>query len=244
VIWRGLGYTKELTQHFRVIAVDLRGHGRSGKPARAAAYQRTLLANDVLAVLDVLEVPTAHVVGYSLGGCVGFTLLTEAPTRVTSFVSLAGPFATPPGSVGRIIVPDYNDALITGGMKELVRRWEHARGSAFDPPSRLALEANDALAMRALLTATDQDPGVDLDTLRTLATPTLFITGDHDDLGLESATQARTHMPRVTSRVLPGRDHSELLRPAADVLQLITPFLQAQTPKQDEPTPVATGPSD
>ncbi|TRW47616.1 alpha/beta fold hydrolase [Georgenia yuyongxinii] len=235
VMWRGLGFTEVLARSLRVIAVDLRGHGRSDKPADPAAYDRTLLVQDVLAVLDVLELPAAHVAGYSLGGCVGFALLARAPARVTSLVSLAGPIRTQPGSVGRIIVPDYEEALLAGGMKELVRRWERARG-AFDPQTRLALEANDAGAMRALLTATDHDPGADRDALRELDTPALFVTGDRDALGMEAAVEARSVMPGLTSHVLPGRDHSDLLRPPGEVLRLMAPFLRAQTPTAGGPS--------
>jgi pimeloyl-ACP methyl ester carboxylesterase len=238
VMWRGLGFADVLSRSFQVIAVDLRGHGRSDKPADPAAYDSTLLVQDVLAVLDVLELPAAHVVGYSLGGCVGFALLAQAPARVTSLVSLAGPIRTPPRSVGRIVVPDYDEALVAGGTKELVRRWERARG-AFDPQTRLALEANDAGAMRALLTAIDHDPGADRDALRALDTPTLFVTGDRDALGLEAAVEARRVMPGLTSHVLPGRDHSDLLRPAGEVLRLMAPFLRDQTPTPGGLSPVA-----
>ena len=51
-VWRGLGYTKALEERFRVLTLDLRGHGRSDKPQHEAAYTMDLLVGDILAVLD------------------------------------------------------------------------------------------------------------------------------------------------------------------------------------------------
>ena len=226
-VWRGTGYTAALAQHFRVVAVDLRGHGRSDKPVTADAYRRELLAADVLAVLDQLGMPSAHVVGYSLGGSVGFTLLVAAPDRVTSLVSLAGPFAAPPGSVAEFVAPDYAEALAQDGMDGLVSAWERARGEPFDGQTRLALRANDPDAMRALLEAVDRDAGVLPWRLPGMRVPALLVAGDRDVGGLRSMRQAAGLMPNARLEVLPGRDHGSLLRPSGDVLGLLVPFLLA-----------------
>ncbi|WP_342745555.1 alpha/beta fold hydrolase [Sinomonas mesophila] len=63
-IWRGLGYTAALEGH-TVVRVDLRGHGRSGKPHDPECYRMARHAGDVLAVLDTAGISRAHVVGYS-----------------------------------------------------------------------------------------------------------------------------------------------------------------------------------
>lgn len=232
-IWRGLGYTRALEHHFRVVTVDLRGHGRSDKPVVAEAYRREALVDDVLAVLDTLRLSAAHVVGYSLGGSVGFSLLARAPERVSSLVSFAGPFASPLGSVGQVIVPDYDDALVAGGMAELVLRWEKVRGVDFDPATRHALHANAADSMRALLAAIDEDPGLRTETVAALDSPTLFVAGHRDRLGLLAASQVAAALPGAKVRILAGRDHTELLRPAPQVLRILLPFLRANTPASD-----------
>lgn len=226
-VWRGTGYLAALARHFQVIAVDQRGHGRSDKPVVAHAYRRELLAADALAVLDELGVRAAHVVGYSLGGAVGFTLLATAPARVTSLVSLAGPFGPPPGGVATFVAPDYDVALAEGGMDGLVSAWERARGGPFDPQTRIALRANDPDAIRALLRSVDQDVGVSPFVLPGMRKPALLVAGDRDTGGLASVQQAAALMPDVRLEVLPGRDHGSLLRPAGEVLDLLVPFLVA-----------------
>ncbi len=75
---------------YKVIAVDLRGHGRSGKPP--GPYSIPLFAADIAGLLDTLKITSAHVVGLSLGGMVAFQLAVSWPDRVRSLVVVnAGP---------------------------------------------------------------------------------------------------------------------------------------------------------
>jgi pimeloyl-ACP methyl ester carboxylesterase len=67
---------------FQVIVPDLRGYGRSGKPADVEAYSLLLLAGDVQAVLTDLEVARAHVVGHDWGAALGWVLAAFAPGSV------------------------------------------------------------------------------------------------------------------------------------------------------------------
>ncbi|SFP72727.1 3-oxoadipate enol-lactonase [Amycolatopsis arida] len=69
---------------FRVVRYDTRGHGRS--PVPPGPYGVPALAADVLALLDRLDVPAAHVVGLSLGGMTGMWLAAHAPDRVRRLV--------------------------------------------------------------------------------------------------------------------------------------------------------------
>jgi pimeloyl-ACP methyl ester carboxylesterase len=90
------GYTGTLDRHFsgsgvfgpiaadhRAIAMDLRAHGKSGKPHDPKAYGDEL-ARDVVRLLDHLKIQKAHIVGYSLGAIVGGRLATIAPERLLS----------------------------------------------------------------------------------------------------------------------------------------------------------------
>ncbi|MES0873170.1 alpha/beta fold hydrolase [Sinimarinibacterium thermocellulolyticum] len=67
-----------------VIAVDLRGHGRSGDPP--GPYRITDFSRDINRLLDHLGCGPAHVVGVSLGGGIAFQLALDAPERVRSLV--------------------------------------------------------------------------------------------------------------------------------------------------------------
>jgi pimeloyl-ACP methyl ester carboxylesterase len=67
---------------FQVIVPDLRGYGRSGKPADVEAYSLLLLAGDVQAVLGDLGIARAHVVGHDWGAALGWVLAAFAPASV------------------------------------------------------------------------------------------------------------------------------------------------------------------
>lgn len=67
---------------FQVIVPDLRGYGRSDKPAAVDAYSIPLLAGDVLAVLADLGIGKAHVVGHDWGAALAWALASLAPGSV------------------------------------------------------------------------------------------------------------------------------------------------------------------
>ncbi|GMR22692.1 MAG: hypothetical protein BMS9Abin37_1060 [Acidobacteriota bacterium] len=68
--WDTLDFTGALTDAgYRVIAIDLRGHGQSGKPHDAAQYGYEM-SEDIARLLDHLDLDKAHVLGYSLGAVV------------------------------------------------------------------------------------------------------------------------------------------------------------------------------
>ena len=70
-----------LLQH-RVIAIDLRGHGRSAKPR--GRYSIAGFAADVAALIEHLRLPPVHLVGISMGGMVGFQLGVDRPELLRS----------------------------------------------------------------------------------------------------------------------------------------------------------------
>src|SRR5258708_13886473 len=80
---------KALTQLFRVIRYDRRGHGKSSVPPGPYSMER--FGRDVLAILDDLKVEKVHWCGLSMGGMVGQWLGANAPERLSKII----PFHTP-----------------------------------------------------------------------------------------------------------------------------------------------------
>src|SRR5581483_2089810 len=72
---------------YRVVLIDSRGHGRSTRDERPYSYD--LMASDVRAILDVLSVPKAAVVGWSDGACTALILADQTPDRVAGVYYLA-----------------------------------------------------------------------------------------------------------------------------------------------------------
>lgn len=70
----------------RVIALDNRGHGDSGKLYDAAAYDIATMAGDVVALMDHLNIERADVMGYSLGSRMTAVLAQRQPQRLRSAI--------------------------------------------------------------------------------------------------------------------------------------------------------------
>ena len=68
-------------ERFSVTVIDTRGHGRSPLTSRAFSYRT--LADDVAAVMDLLDISAAAIIGWSDGGIVGLQLAVDRPDRVS-----------------------------------------------------------------------------------------------------------------------------------------------------------------
>jgi pimeloyl-ACP methyl ester carboxylesterase len=76
-----------LTGHgFRTIAPDLRGFGRSSRPAEVADYAVSKSVGDVTGLLDALGVESAHLVGHDWGAAVAWSTAMSHPDRVQKLV--------------------------------------------------------------------------------------------------------------------------------------------------------------
>lgn len=71
-----------LAERYRVIVLDLRGHGRSGKPRER--YSIEGFSADVQALIEHLGCGPVHVVGLSMGGMIGFQLAVDQPSLLAS----------------------------------------------------------------------------------------------------------------------------------------------------------------
>ncbi|WP_319456476.1 MULTISPECIES: alpha/beta hydrolase [unclassified Mycobacterium] len=86
---------------FRAVAMDMRGYGRSSKPAEVAAYRITELVADCVGVVEALGEPTAVIVGHDLGAPVAWTAAWTRPDVFRAVVGLSVPF----GGRGLAAVP-------------------------------------------------------------------------------------------------------------------------------------------
>jgi pimeloyl-ACP methyl ester carboxylesterase len=84
--WGETGLIKFLAPHFRVIALDCRGHGRSERFYDPGAYAMRNMSGDVLNLLDYLQIDRALLVGFSLGSRVCFEIMMTHPERCRAAV--------------------------------------------------------------------------------------------------------------------------------------------------------------
>lgn len=77
-----------LSDRYRVILPEWRGHGATRTPARPDLYRYEYLRDDLKELLDALKIDRVHVVGHSMGGQIGLMLALDEPDRVLSLTML------------------------------------------------------------------------------------------------------------------------------------------------------------
>jgi pimeloyl-ACP methyl ester carboxylesterase len=225
--WRGLGYRKALAG-WRVIALDMRGHGRSSKPHEDAAYTTGAFVADVEAVLDACGVESAHYFGYSFGARVGFALAAQRPQRIRSLACLGGTYRALAGHVGQLFFPDYLAALERGGMQAFIDGWAARAGHPLDPVTAHAFGTNDPAALAAYFRQGERLPGLSDEEVARLQVPALLLAGSLDHPRAEDSRRAARLMPHATYRELPGLDHATSFAAVEQVTALLVDFLRSQ----------------
>ena len=75
-----------LSENYRVVGVDLRGHGASEEVLDEAALGNDLMASDVLKVMDLLRIDAFSILGVSLGGAIEIEIAAMAPEKVKAIM--------------------------------------------------------------------------------------------------------------------------------------------------------------
>ena len=117
---RYFGWIPHLSRDWRVVRLDLRGHGASEVPAADRELALERLVRDVEELLDHLGLETAHVVGNSAGGYLGQQLAMTRPERVTS-LALYGSTPGLKNSQAPSWVPQIAAKGIRGFLAETIR---------------------------------------------------------------------------------------------------------------------------
>jgi pimeloyl-ACP methyl ester carboxylesterase len=87
-----IGQIPALARHYRVIAPDSRGHGRTTLGTQPLTYRQ--MAADAAGLIEKLGLGSVHLVGWSDGGCTSLALAMERPELVRSMTLLGTPFHT------------------------------------------------------------------------------------------------------------------------------------------------------
>lgn len=179
----------------RVVALDLRGHGESGKPHDPAAYEPERLVGDVLGLMDHLGLGAVDLMGYSMGSRVALATGSAAPERVANLIL---------GGVGAA-------ALTPSGRGEfMAQAMEAGDPDSIDNPMLRSFrqfadeQGEDRLALAALVRG--KSAPVTEELLANLRLPVLVAAGSRDALAGDPQGLADL-IPGAHAVSLPGCDH-------------------------------------
>jgi pimeloyl-ACP methyl ester carboxylesterase len=200
-----------LAEHYRVIAHEPMGHGRTAdNPGREFHYHD--LAEDAVALLDDLHVDRAQIVGFSDGGNVGIDIAISHPDRV-----------------GRLVVSGAN--VNTSGTKAESLQWVLTTAPEDWPPvlrethGRLSPDGPQAwpLFLGRIRRMWETEPDFSRDELGGIAAPTLIIIGDDDIVTPEHAVEMFRAIPGSRLCVVPGGQHGVM------PMDTVIAFLRGET---------------
>ena len=220
----------ELSKTRKVIAIEMQGHGRTADTGRDFTYDN--LADDVAALLDHLKIPSADVIGYSLGGGVALNCAIRHPDKVRKVVSISAVFRQ------------------NGWTKEGLDAFPNLTAEVFKGTpieadyKRLSPTPNEFPNFVKRVLSVDLKPhDFGADKLKATKAPMFFIYSDADGVRLDYIAEAfrlkggEVHgdmRPRSASRlaILPDTTHVTLLNRMSTIVPMINDFLDAKPQKQ------------
>lgn len=210
----------------RTIALDLPGHGGSTKDA--GPWDLPALSQAVVALLDALDVPKAHLVGHSLGGAIALATALDHPARVASLTLICT------GGLGDEVDGAFIDGMIAANRRKPM---QEVLQKLFANPALVSRDMveemlkfkrlDGAVAALTAIAAANFPGGRQAGSLRPrlgeLAAPAQVIWGAEDRI--IPAAHAQGLAPNIAVHVLPGAGHMPHMEKAAEVNRLIVGLL-------------------
>jgi pimeloyl-ACP methyl ester carboxylesterase len=207
--WAIPGAIKELSSNFQVIAIDNRGHGKSGKPHDPKAYGIQMV-EDSIRLLDHLKIEKAHIVGYSMGARITVALLGFHPERFRTAV-IGGFGWTPPGDESlKRLETEVAESLEQGkGLEPLIRSLTPA-GMIIMPEqiaaaNKMFLAENDPLALAAVMRGSVPSP-TEAELKKASKIPVLALIGELDPRK-SGVDRLNGILPGIKTVVIPKATH-------------------------------------
>jgi 2-succinyl-6-hydroxy-2,4-cyclohexadiene-1-carboxylate synthase len=115
-------------EKYKVIAIDIIGHGGTESPSEVACYEIEKAAADIVGLLDALHIQKTHLLGYSMGGRLALTIACLYPERVKSLIleSCTPGLETDEEKAARIRQDEALAAKIEAeGVASFIKYWEN-----------------------------------------------------------------------------------------------------------------------
>jgi pimeloyl-ACP methyl ester carboxylesterase len=212
---------RHFARRYRCVAFNARGYPPSDVPADPASYSQEHARDDILAILDVLGLDRAHVVGISMGGFATLHFGLNYPGRVRSLVVAGCGYGADPACRTQF----QEEAESAARRFETRDPNESARAYALGP-TRVQFQNKDPrgwgeframLAEHSTLGSALTLRGVQklrpslydlIPAMRQMTVPTLIMTGDEDDPCLEASLMMKRMIPSAALSVLPRTGHA------------------------------------
>ena len=196
-------------ESYRVITVDMRGHGRSDKPP--GPYSVRQFSEDTAAFMQALAIAPAHVIGLSMGGMIAFQLGVDHPELLRSLIIVnSAPTFKPRGLKEKLAAQQRLLLVRLLGMKKVgevlaKRMFPKSDQAAIREQFVQRWAEND---QRAYLESLKAILNFDIsDRVREITTPTLMVSADDDYIPVAAKEAVAARMPNARVTVIPDSRH-------------------------------------
>lgn len=202
---------RRLEPSFHLVGVDLSGHGASALPSDQS-LSLDLFADDARAVLNALDLSTAHVFGFSLGGGVALRLAQKWPERVGRLAVFQTNVSWTNAQAARM-----KQRLDLDALRDRAPDQAERLESLHDAPGQLTRQ------LRTFIETLPDESGALAESLSNIQSPTLIGAVDQDPLfGIDASTALHQQLPDARLAILPGEHHNLADAP----LSLLAPLLR------------------
>jgi pimeloyl-ACP methyl ester carboxylesterase len=199
-----------LSERYRVIAFDRRGHGRTADTDAPFHYEP--MSDEAVAVLQHLDASPAHLVGWSDGGIVALLIAKRRPELVRKMVLIGANF--------------HHAGVVTAEM-------DPESPAAAQMVAEYAERSPDGadhfpVVMEKAFTLFATEPTMSADDLQDVKAPTLVLVGDDDMIDLRHTVELYEALPDAQLAVVPGASHGVPFEKPAETARLVHEFLAAE----------------
>jgi pimeloyl-ACP methyl ester carboxylesterase len=223
-----------LSKRYRLILVDIRGHGQSSKPE--CCYTRFDFAYDIKLLLDALGVQKADIIGHSLGSIIAQTFAEYWPERTAHVVLISSTGGSPPDGPKK--PPQFDFAAEIRKLKEPIEADSPFMIAWWDSPTPvdpdfIRRQRKDAagIPLGVWLAVLDQGLPPNLyqelqGSLPRLKAPTLLIWGGKDPIMEEDARRSlRNALPAAQVKIFDDLGHNPFWEDPRGVAAAVNGFL-------------------
>jgi pimeloyl-ACP methyl ester carboxylesterase len=192
----------EFAKHYHVIAVDTRGHGKSGDDGKT--YNYNLFAEDMNALLKHLKINKTNIVGWSDGGNTGLILAMKHPDKVKKLAVMGANIFIDSSVVDDWVFKELNQQLKE--MQNDTTQWSK----------------NRIRRINLLLT----EPKLSFSDLKTITCPVLVVTGEKDIIKEEHIRNIAKNIAKGTLIIVPNETHEYPAENPESFNKLVLDFLR------------------
>lgn len=205
-------FIDELSNHHRLIVVDLRGHGHSTNPQNKFTHRQA--ADDVFLLLDKLGIDRFSAMGMSSGAMALLHMATSQPKRIDSMVLVSATTHFP--AQARAIMRRASFGTLPPQVREIYRECAQ-RGDK---------QIRELIAQFNAFGENSNDMNFASESLSTIPARTLVVHGDRDNFfPVEIAVDIYRAIPDAALWIIPGGDHVPIYDCAAAFITTALQFL-------------------